>query len=491
MAAGVVIVWSGWAPTLRVLALPATIGRDQFPDDDQLSRAHCSIRQVSSDSPVFEIVDLGSRNGTFVVHERVTHGAYGSGVAFRAGQTVGVVVADTSDYIAGRPPASPVAPPDVTAAVLRAVARARAGIRIHATAVEWYLWRRWPDVAAIESHAAAAVLLAESELRPEALWKVEVPRLPPRPGMQFVWSGRDACNVVCWAPATIGRAQLPHDDALPERHLELAADRTVTTVAPTALRYISMHPPVLRIGNSIGWILDDVNPDRGLATSLLVSVAHELGVEDQLDANIAEWFLRESRWNRAELRKALMDRLAGITVETFAELFERIMKAPVPFSIPASYEVLSSRQISGKEAELMIGSGTGTTLLVQADANIVRDAPVGWFQAGFWGHGVNSYAFYYGRVTERARIYLRLRYGEGAYVKDPEAHRAHALETLQKCITLESLPCKHVTVIQSMEYVYWRIERLDGSVAEIGDNSVGVAWDLRPYDFEAIAKGET
>jgi hypothetical protein len=501
MAAGILIVWSGWAPLTRIIELPAKIDREHFPDDDRLSRKHCLIQQPARAFDIYEILDLGSRNGTFVVHQRVDKMAtYWSGTTFRAGHTVGKIIDDVAAYAGGPPPGPPVAPPDVVAAVFRAVARAREGIRIHATAIEWYLWRRWLDVAAVEDHAAAAALLAEDMLRPDALWKVAVPTLPSRCGMLFAWSGRRACNVAVTAPATIGRAQLPDDDTLAEQHLELAADGTVTTLATaSALHYINKINRLARIGNSIGSICDDIDlyADGGghyarTTTSLLASVAHELGVEDQLDADIAEWALNEHRWEREELRTALRDRLAGNTVETFAQLFERIMKAPPPFPVPPDYEVLSSRQLSGKTSELMIGSGSGTTLLVQADIGAVMEAPVGWFQAGFWGHGVNSYAFYYGRVTEHSRIYLRVSYGEGAYVADPEAHRTRALAKLRKYIPLgDSLPCKHVTLVQSMDYAHWRIERLDGTVAEMEHKADDYFSSLDTFDFEAIAKCDT
>jgi hypothetical protein len=39
---------------------------------------------------------------------------------------------------------------------------------------------------------------------------------------------------------------------------------------------------------------------------------------------------------------------------------------------------------------------------------------MGYCQVGFWGHGVNSYAFYLSRVTPGSRVHFRLPYG-GAY----------------------------------------------------------------------------
>lgn len=47
----------------------------------------------------------------------------------------------------------------------------------------------------------------------------------------------------------------------------------------------------------------------------------------------------------------------------------------------------------------------------------LNEVPKDYFQIGFWGHGVNSYAFYYGRVDEWSKIFLRLPYG-GWYMDD-------------------------------------------------------------------------
>lgn len=46
-----------------------------------------------------------------------------------------------------------------------------------------------------------------------------------------------------------------------------------------------------------------------------------------------------------------------------------------------------------------------------------------YFLIGFWGHGVNSYAFYYVRADKKTKIFFRLPYG-GAYMdNEAEAKR--------------------------------------------------------------------
>lgn len=49
-----------------------------------------------------------------------------------------------------------------------------------------------------------------------------------------------------------------------------------------------------------------------------------------------------------------------------------------------------------------------------ADRNFVESCPEGYYMIGFWGYGVNSYAFYYSCVDSWSRVYFRLPYG-GVY----------------------------------------------------------------------------
>lgn len=53
--------------------------------------------------------------------------------------------------------------------------------------------------------------------------------------------------------------------------------------------------------------------------------------------------------------------------------------------------------------------------LIQSDIDpFITSCPQGYFLVGFWGHGINSYAFYYSRVNSWSRIFFRLSYG-GVY----------------------------------------------------------------------------
>ena len=59
-------------------------------------------------------------------------------------------------------------------------------------------------------------------------------------------------------------------------------------------------------------------------------------------------------------------------------------------------------------------------LLTQSDVDAFIERPRdGYFLVGFWGHGVNSHAFYYVRDGSQSRTYFRLPLG-GVYMDNEE-----------------------------------------------------------------------
>lgn len=86
----------------------------------------------------------------------------------------------------------------------------------------------------------------------------------------------------------------------------------------------------------------------------------------------------------------------------------------------ASYSPLDDRPSS---ESMFFGSDHARErpCLMQDDADwFMTQAPDGYAQIGFWGHGVNSFAFYYARVDHWSRVFLRLPYG-GVYMNNHEA----------------------------------------------------------------------
>jgi hypothetical protein len=109
-----------------------------------------------------------------------------------------------------------------------------------------------------------------------------------------------------------------------------------------------------------------------------------------------------------------------------------------------------------------------------------------YFMAGFWGHGVNSYSVYLARRTERQNLFLRLPYGDGAYCRDPVRERAEALEKLERFSWLaETLPVRHVTLLDSLGTASYELVRHDGTVV----SSPPDLYSLDDVDFLSLAMG--
>jgi hypothetical protein len=93
----------------------------------------------------------------------------------------------------------------------------------------------------------------------------------------------------------------------------------------------------------------------------------------------------------------------------FAERFAEWMGCAFPLPLPADYQVI----VADRADEQLIGSpaADAAPLLLQADIGRLDELPLGYFLTGFWGHGANSYAFYFCEVDEARRVFFRLPYG--------------------------------------------------------------------------------
>lgn len=169
----------------------------------------------------------------------------------------------------------------------------------------------------------------------------------------------------------------------------------------------------------------------------------------------------------------------------FAKYFELEMSAPPPFEIPATYHVHSLVRLKGGVPhETIIGSDATRPMLVQTQLGDSLEKKPGYFMAGFWGHGVNSYSVYLARTTVRSRLFLRLPYGAGVYAEKGERERA--LDKLERFYWLaETLPVAHVTLLDSMGTAHYELVRHDGRVV-ISPENLGSLDDI---DFLALAMG--
>src|SRR5438874_2507078 len=101
---GVVVVFSGGAPLVRVVPVdgPVRIGREPGDgglalDDPRMSRAHC---EIARDGKGWSVRDLASRNGTFVDGVRIAAPCTRSAPIVRIGETVALATDDVVPFLA-------------------------------------------------------------------------------------------------------------------------------------------------------------------------------------------------------------------------------------------------------------------------------------------------------------------------------------------------------------------------------------------------------
>jgi hypothetical protein len=95
------------------------------------------------------------------------------------------------------------------------------------------------------------------------------------------------------------------------------------------------------------------------------------------------------------------------------------------FGIPLAVVPMPGDLIQIFPGQLLWGSAISQQepLLTQSDIEaFLSGSRAGYFLIGFWGHGVNSHAFYYVHDDGRNHVFLRLSYG-GAYSDNEEQAR--------------------------------------------------------------------
>jgi pSer/pThr/pTyr-binding forkhead associated (FHA) protein len=355
------------------------------------------------------------------------------------------------------------------------------------------------------------------------------------PGLVIVWAGERAVTRVIRTPLVaqeafvIGREQIVHDEQVSGRHLSVYArendilitdlrSRNGTFVNGEQVKGQCVVQPgaVLRAARSVGVVLLDVEPYEQprpgdpLAYDAIATLAErtvrELAPDLSIHASFVELCLMGAWSSRDQLVAAVRAAVASSQkgghhtlrardlgevqlrdpVRPFAELFEHIMQAPPPFEIVRPYHVLTKFVLDGVRYEQLIAAGEESPIVTQMHIRTLYDAAPGYFQAGFWGHGVNSYSVYYARVTERMRVFLRFPYGDGVYASDPVLERREALAKLAKYSELaRTLPVAHVTLIDSMGSASYELRRHDGSIVR----SEGDLTSLDLVDLVALAHG--
>lgn len=183
------------------------------------------------------------------------------------------------------------------------------------------------------------------------------------------------------------------------------------------------------------------------------------------------------------------ERRARLRRVGFPEVFERQIGRALPFAIPEAAIITQETEDGDDElVTTMVATlpASNQPLLVQAHLSAFEFAPVGYFFTGFWGHGVNSYAFYYCDVSESRRVYLRIQFG-GAY-GDIARERADVIEALEGLQRFEELAAHHLTrwtLCMSIGGGVFSAERRDGTA--IRRELRTLAW----HDLEQEVRGRT
>ena len=106
--------------------------------------------------------------------------------------------------------------------------------------------------------------------------------------------------------------------------------------------------------------------------------------------------------------------------------------------------------------------------IVQGDIRtFLEEAPEGYFHIGYWGHGVNSYAFYYVRVDSKSKIFFRL--GYGGFYSNADEDGKRGKQFLENFLDFEKRISKdidHFIAIESMRRGIYIFTMNDGQEYE-------------------------
>lgn len=146
------------------------------------------------------------------------------------------------------------------------------------------------------------------------------------------------------------------------------------------------------------------------------------------------------------------------------------------FGIPIPDAWIQGKQLFPIEqgSNLLMGSQLAVRepYLIQGQiAKFLKTSPPGYYLIGFWGHGVNSYAFYYCRVDEKSKVFFRLPYG-GVYM-DNDQRAKQIREFIVAFLAFEQSAMPTVTeliAVESMGISKYKVVYADGRVVEQTDN---------------------
>ena len=154
--------------------------------------------------------------------------------------------------------------------------------------------------------------------------------------------------------------------------------------------------------------------------------------------------------------------------------FEEAFGLPYPEAMIPETEVVSLTEGVSPENSLLVGSPSArdNACLLQGEIKeFLDDSPEGYFLAGFWGHGVNSYAFYYSLADYWRKIFFRLPYG-GVYMdnkKNADMIREFLISYLEFERAIKDR-AEILVAVDSMSAGYYEIVLPDGESIELKES---------------------
>jgi hypothetical protein len=178
--------------------------------------------------------------------------------------------------------------------------------------------------------------------------------------------------------------------------------------------------------------------------------------------------------------------------EGFEWLFKHEMKVDLPLRLPQALIADSYNDYNGRKVPYFVSSAAAQAdrMLIQGDIERLGSLPLGYFTAGFWGHGANSYAFYWCEVTPVIRVFFRL--GYGGYYSDNDRQRRLVVQFLTNWNLFVSnrIPAHVHSVVayDSMGAAGWEFTMADGTKASI-ESSASHTGDFEALLAQAQASG--
>ncbi|WP_216904427.1 hypothetical protein [Synechococcus sp. CCY 9618] len=151
--------------------------------------------------------------------------------------------------------------------------------------------------------------------------------------------------------------------------------------------------------------------------------------------------------------------------------------------VPLPRDLLSGKPMHWMDQKLF-GSEEARGLLYTVQSMItdfLEEAPEGYLTMGFWGHGMNSHAFYHQRVEPGCRVFLRLPHG-GIFDDSGEDSRRirEVMDWLPGFLAALRPRVRHLELVDSMGAAWMRLGLPDGRSIEGRWSSLQLATGLPP-----------